>query len=119
MRRTTIAVSPVKATSSAQDRIGVADELFAADVGARPDQQLRAQPERAAGPIHESELDEGPQVPIDRRDRHLERRAQFVGANLASVGDREEQAQAAREGGVLRGFLGRSVASGRHGGPRW
>ena len=100
-----------------QDGVGVADELLARDVGARPDQQLGPEPEGPARTVHEAELDERPEVAIDGRHGHLERGAKLVRADLAPVGDGEEQAQTAREGGVLRGFLGRAVASGRHGGP--
>ena len=45
IRRTTIAVSPVWSAEHAQRRVGMTDELLAADVGAGPDEELRAEPD--------------------------------------------------------------------------
>ena len=50
----------------------------------------------------------------------VQQRAQLVGTDLAAIRDGQEDAQAARERGVLGGFFGRAVAGGGHGrvGPR-
>jgi hypothetical protein len=64
------------------------------------------EPEQAATTIDEAEIPERPQIAIDGRDRHLKERPELVGPDLAAVGDGQKQAQAAREGRVLRGFLG-------------
>ena len=95
-----------------QRRVRVPDQLLAADVGAGPDEQLRAETELAAVPIDEAELGEGPQVAVDGRQRHLEQRAELIGPDLAAIGDHQQEAQAARERGVLGGLFGRSIARG-------
>ena len=81
-----------------------------------PMMQPRTEPELAAVSVDEAELAERPQVAVDRRERHVEEGAELVGTDLATVGDRQQQAQPARERGVLGGFLGRSVSCGRHAG---
>ena len=43
------------------------------------------------------------------------KRAEIVGADLAAVGDGQQDPQAAGERGVLGGLLRRAVASGGHG----
>ena len=73
--------------------VGVPDEALAADVRARPDEQLRTEPEHPATAIDEAEVAERPQVAIDRRQGHLERGAQLVGPDLAAIGDGQQEAQ--------------------------
>ena len=97
-----------------QGRVGVADEPLAADVRAGPDVQLRAHPELAAVAIDEPEVAQRPQVAIDGRERHVEGRAELVGADLAPIGDGQQEAQTAGERGVVGGFLGWPVARGGH-----
>ena len=65
-------------------------------------------------PVDEPEVAERPQIAVDRRERHVEQRAQLVGPNLAAVGDGQEQSEAAGERRVLGGFLGRPVAGRGH-----
>ena len=59
-------------------------------------------------------LGECPQVAIDRRDRRLEERAQLVGPDLATIGDRQQDPQTPGKGRVLVGLLGRAVTRRRH-----
>ena len=63
----------------------------------------------------EAELGQRAQVAVDRRQRRLEQGAELVGADLATVGDGQEDSQAAAERRVLGSFFGWAVEGGRHG----
>ena len=101
-----------------QGRVGMTDEPLAADVGAGADEQLRSDPEEPAVPVDEAEIAERPEVAVDRRERHVERRTELVGADLTAIRHGQQETQAAGERGVLGGFLGWPVARGGHAGPR-
>ena len=101
-----------------QDRIGVPDELLAADRRATGQVQPRPESIAALRPLDEAELGQRAQVAVDGREGRLEQRAQLVGADLAAVGDRQEHAQPTRERGVLGSFFGRAVAAVDKGGPK-
>src|SRR4249920_1872722 len=98
-----------------EDRVGQPDELLAAHVRPPPDHQPRSEAVPGAAPFDEPELAERPQVAVDRRARGVEQAAQLVGPDLAAIGDGQEDPQAAREGRVLRRFLGWSIPCGGHG----
>ena len=97
-----------------EDRIRRPDQLFRGDVRPAPDDQLGPQPIRRTLPIDEAEVAERAQVAIDGRHRRAEQRGELVRADLAAIGDRQEDAQPTRERGVLLGLLGRSVTGGGH-----
>ncbi len=65
-------------------------------------------------PIDEAEVAQRPEIAVDRRERHVERRPELVGADLAAVRDGQQEPEAAGERGVLGGFLGWPVARGGH-----
>ena len=79
-----------------------------------PIEQLRSDPEEPAVPIDEAEVAQRPEIAVDRRERHVERRTELVGADLTAVGDGQQEPEAAGERGVLGGFLGWPVARGGH-----
>ena len=113
-RRMTAAVSPVSCASMPQHGIGVADQPLAAHVGTRADEQLRAQAELPAVAVDEPEIAERAEVPVDGRDGHLQQGTQVVRSDFASVGNGQQQAEAAREGGVFRRLFGWAVPRRGH-----
>jgi hypothetical protein len=92
----------------------VPDQPLGTDGRAAADEQLRAEPEEAAATVDEAEIPERSQIAIDGRDRHVEERPEFVGPDLAAVGDGQQQAQAACERGVFCGFLRWPITSRHH-----
>ena len=96
-----------------EHRIGRPDQLLGGHVRAARDDQARREAVAGVVAIDEPERGQRPQVAIHRRDRRVEEGRELVGPDLAAVGDRQEEPQAAGERGVLGRLLGRSVASGR------
>ena len=86
-----------------QDRVGRPDQCLGRDDRARPDEQPRSEPVAGAVAVHEAEFREGPQIAVDRRERGVEDHAELVRPDLAAIGDREQDAQATPERGVLAG----------------
>src|SRR5213078_1977362 len=80
-----------------------------------PDQETRPQPVAPVSTIDEPKLGQRPQIAVDARDRHLQHGAEPGGPELAAVGDRQQESQAAGERGVFGCLLRRAIASGSHG----
>ena len=80
---------------------------------AAADDEARSQQVAAVVPIDKPKRREGPEVAVDGRGRRVEEDGQLLGADLAAIGDGQEDAQAAGERRVLAGLLGRPVAGCR------
>jgi len=96
-----------------KDRVRGAPQLLGRDVRAAPDDQPRSEAVAGALTVDEAEAGQGPQVAVDRRDRGVEEGAELVGPDLTPVGDRQQDAQAARERRVLGRFFRWSVPRSR------
>jgi hypothetical protein len=92
-----------------QDGTGGPDELLRGDVRPAADDQPRREAVAGSVVFDEPERRERPQVAVDRGHRRVEQHTELVGADLAAVGDRQEQPQPAGERGVLGRLLRRSI----------
>ena len=114
MRRTTTAVSPVSWTSIRRAASAWRMRRSLLTFAPVPMSSFGPSRKSAAVPIDEAEVAERPQVAVDRRERHVERRAELVGSDLAAIRDGQQEPQTAGEGGVLGGLLGWPVARSGH-----